>query len=71
MEAAEEELEEIKPEQRQSYISAETWKLIEDRQKARGARKPAEEMRLTKLIKIKTNQDKQKSNIAALEKREH
>ena len=41
--AAEEELEEISPAQKQSHILAETWKLIEERQKAREKGRPEEE----------------------------
>ena len=66
--AAEEELEEVHPEQKQSYIFAETWKLIEGRRRARERGQIEEYPRLHRVIMVKSKQDKQQSNIATLEK---
>ena len=66
--AAECTLGEISPEQRKSYISAETWKLIEERQQAREAEDPEKEKQLTAQIKQKANEDQRKHKITELEK---
>lgn len=66
--AAEGTLEDISPEQRKSYISADTWKLIEERQQAREAEDPENEKQLTAQIKQKANEDQRKHKITEFEK---
>ena len=58
--------EEIHPEQRQSYILGATWKLIQERQIARQTGNTEGESILSRVIKVKANQDKMKANVATL-----
>ena len=66
-EGTEKELQEIHPLQNRDYISANTWDLIEQRQKAREEENQEEEDKLNKEIKKSARKDKLKWRTDKLE----